>query len=86
MHTATTKLFSVFILLFGLLAAAQAAPHKAGLEIPVASENFTGTFTIERFVAVDGKAHAVGLVKGVSTTTGKSVKQRLAETFERSRP
>ena len=68
MRAVPIKLLSVLILLFGLVAASHAAPHKGGLEIPVAGPNFVGTFTIERFVAVDGRAHAVGLVKGIVTT------------------
>lgn len=69
MRVVPIKLLSLLLLLFGLVAAAHSAtPAKAGLEIPVAGPNFVGTFTIDRFAAIEGKAHAVGLVKGVLTT------------------
>jgi hypothetical protein len=69
MRVVPIKFLSFLILVFGLLAAAHAAPPgKPRLEVPVAGPNFAGTFAIDRFVAVDGKAHAVGLVTGVLTT------------------
>ena len=73
MRTLPIKLLSLLVLLFGLVAATQAAKPQGGLEVPVTGPNFTGTFTIDRFVAVDGKAHAVGLVKGV-VGTGEAAK------------
>jgi hypothetical protein len=43
------------------------------LAIPVAADNFTGTFTLTRFANVNGAVQAVGTLVGIVTTGGGPV-------------
>lgn len=44
------------------------APTQRSLQIPIAVENFTGTFNLTRFVNVNGVVNAVGTLTGTLTT------------------
>jgi len=58
------------------MAAAQApgqGQNNPSIAIPIAVENFVGTFTLTRFTVVDGAINAVGTLTGTATTPAGQV-------------
>ena len=47
----------------------QTQQSRASLAIPVAAENFTGTFTLTRFANINGVVNGVGTLVGTVTTS-----------------
>lgn len=78
----SVTLATVFVLLTTLLAPAampvasaqgQAQQSRASLAVPVAAENFTGTFTLTRFANINGVVNAIGTLAGTLTTNAGPV-------------